>query len=49
MIVERLPKTRSGKVLRGTLKCIINGDHYKVIINLNFQNRCQQPLKMKQF
>lgn len=30
LIVDRLPKTRSGKVLRATLRAIANGDEYKV-------------------
>jgi propionyl-CoA synthetase len=30
VFVERLPKTRSGKVLRGTLRAIANDDDYKV-------------------
>jgi propionyl-CoA synthetase len=29
-VVERLPKTRSGKVLRGTMKSIADGKQYKV-------------------
>mgnify|MGYP002624845772 FL=1 len=29
-VVERLPKTRSGKVLRGTMKKIADGESYKV-------------------
>ena len=30
LIVERLPKTRSGKILRGTMKKIADGSTYKV-------------------
>ena len=30
LVVERLPKTRSGKILRGTLRQIADGDEYKV-------------------
>lgn len=30
VIVERLPKTRSGKILRGTMRAIANGDEYKI-------------------
>ncbi len=30
LVVERLPKTRSGKVLRGTLRRMADGDEYKV-------------------
>jgi propionyl-CoA synthetase len=30
MVVDRLPKTRSGKILRKTLRQIIDGDPYKV-------------------
>lgn len=30
VLVNRLPKTRSGKILRGTLKKIADGDSYKV-------------------
>jgi propionyl-CoA synthetase len=30
IIVDKLPKTRSGKVLRGTLKKIVDGEPYKV-------------------
>ena len=29
-VVERLPKTRSGKILRGTMKRIADGQEYKV-------------------
>ena len=28
--VKRLPKTRSGKILRTTIRSIANGDEYKV-------------------
>jgi propionyl-CoA synthetase len=28
--VERIPKTRSGKVLRGTIKSILNKKSYKM-------------------
>ncbi len=30
MVVERLPKTRSGKILRGTMKRIADGVAYTV-------------------
>jgi propionyl-CoA synthetase len=29
-VVDRLPKTRSGKVLRGTMRQIADGEPYKV-------------------
>jgi propionyl-CoA synthetase len=29
-VVERLPKTRSGKILRGTMKRIADGQDYKM-------------------
>lgn len=29
IFVDRLPKTRSGKILRGTIKKIINREEYK--------------------
>ena len=29
-IVQRLPKTRSGKILRGTMQKIADGEEYKV-------------------
>jgi propionyl-CoA synthetase len=29
MVVERLPKTRSGKILRGTMRNIADGEPYK--------------------
>ncbi len=29
-VVQRLPKTRSGKILRGTMRAIADGDDYKV-------------------
>jgi len=29
-VVDRLPKTRSGKILRGTMRAIADGDQYKV-------------------
>ena len=28
LVVERLPKTRSGKILRGTMKRIADGESY---------------------
>ncbi len=30
LIVARLPKTRSGKILRKTLRCMVDGDEYSV-------------------
>jgi len=30
LIVARLPKTRSGKILRKTLRCIVDGEPYTV-------------------
>jgi propionyl-CoA synthetase len=30
VVVERLPKTRSGKILRGTMRKIADGERYKV-------------------
>ncbi len=30
VIVERLPKTRSGKILRGTLRCMADGREYSI-------------------
>jgi propionyl-CoA synthetase len=30
LIVKRLPKTRSGKILRGTMRKIAEGEEYKV-------------------
>jgi len=29
LFMERLPKTRSGKILRRVMKCILNGESYK--------------------
>jgi propionyl-CoA synthetase len=29
VVIERLPKTRSGKILRGTMRAIADGDAYK--------------------
>lgn len=29
VVVERLPKTRSGKILRGTMKKIADGEEYR--------------------
>jgi propionyl-CoA synthetase len=29
-VVKRLPKTRSGKILRGTMRAIADGEDYKV-------------------
>jgi propionyl-CoA synthetase len=29
-VVQRLPKTRSGKILRGTMKCIADGSSYRM-------------------
>jgi propionyl-CoA synthetase len=30
MVVQRLPKTRSGKILRGTMRRIADGEDYKM-------------------
>ncbi len=30
IVVKRLPKTRSGKILRGTMRCIADGEAYKM-------------------
>jgi len=30
LVVQRLPKTRSGKILRGTMRKIADGEDYKV-------------------
>ena len=30
MVVERLPKTRSGKILRGTMRKIADGESYQM-------------------
>ncbi|MGH7917760.1 MAG: hypothetical protein ACREQE_09845, partial [Candidatus Binataceae bacterium] len=30
LVVERLPKTRSGKILRGTMRKIADGEDYKM-------------------
>ena len=30
MVIKRLPKTRSGKILRGTVKKIADGETYKI-------------------
>lgn len=30
LVVSRLPKTRSGKILRGTMKCIAEGTEYRM-------------------
>jgi propionyl-CoA synthetase len=30
LVVQKLPKTRSGKILRGTMKKIINKNDFKV-------------------
>ena len=30
IFMDRLPKTRSGKILRGTIKSIVNGAEYKM-------------------
>jgi propionyl-CoA synthetase len=30
LVVQRLPKTRSGKILRGTMKCIADGTEYRM-------------------
>jgi propionyl-CoA synthetase len=29
-VVERLPKTRSGKILRGTMRAIADGEAYRM-------------------
>ncbi len=30
LVVDRLPKTRSGKILRGTMRAIADGEAYKM-------------------
>jgi len=30
IVLQRLPKTRSGKILRGTMKKIADGEDYKI-------------------
>ena len=30
VIAKRLPKTRSGKILRGTMRAIVDGDDYRM-------------------
>ncbi len=30
VVIQRLPKTRSGKILRGTMRCIADGESYRV-------------------
>jgi propionyl-CoA synthetase len=30
LVVERLPKTRSGKILRGTMRSIADGEEYRM-------------------
>jgi propionyl-CoA synthetase len=30
LVVDRLPKTRSGKILRGTMRAIADGESYKM-------------------
>jgi propionyl-CoA synthetase len=30
VVVERLPKTRSGKILRGTIRHIADGEEYRI-------------------
>lgn len=30
VVVERLPKTRSGKILRATMRAIANGEPFKI-------------------
>ena len=30
LVVERLPKTRSGKILRGTMRHIADGEDYRI-------------------
>jgi propionyl-CoA synthetase len=30
LVVERLPKTRSGKILRGTMRAIADGENYRM-------------------
>lgn len=50
IVVEKLPKTRSGKVLRGTMKKIIDGDPYKVSNSiLEIQYRFPLLLRMRAY
>lgn len=41
-----LPKTRSGKVLRGTLKKIIDGDEYKMPATIEDESVLEQIRKI---
>ena len=34
-VVEQLPKTRSGKILRGTMQKIANGEEYKMLATID--------------
>jgi len=38
IFMEKLPKTRSGKILRGTIRSIVNGKEYKVPATIDDMN-----------
>jgi propionyl-CoA synthetase len=42
IVVPRLPKTRSGKILRSTLKAIANNDPYTVPATCEDPSVCKQ-------
>lgn len=35
LVVERLPKTRSGKILRGTMRRIANGEEHRLPVTID--------------
>ena len=35
ILVDRLPKTRSGKILRGTMRRIADGEEYSVLSTID--------------
>jgi propionyl-CoA synthetase len=36
LVVARLPKTRSGKILRGTIKKIVDGDDWQMPVTIDY-------------
>jgi len=49
VIIKRLPKTRSGKILRGTIKKIVDGKKYSIpstIDDPTILNKIEEAVKM---
>jgi propionyl-CoA synthetase len=52
VIVKRLPKTRSGKILRGTMKKIVDGKKYNIPSTIDdpmILNEIEEAVKMARY